>query len=82
VIFVEYSVEGWQEKYDGLNPIEVNCSQCHATLICNRPFIEKGYAGFYVEECKCGRNRNHACTRITTNEETASKWKKVLSRWL
>lgn len=79
MIYVDKTLEEWLAKYPHLKPRKSKCTNCKAIVEVNVPFIERGYVGLAAQKCPCGKNENRPDVRITTSEETASKWRRLVS---
>jgi transcription elongation factor Elf1 len=81
MIFVDYSLLEWLEKYPNLEILKLNCDSCGKELISDKPFVEKGYVGLISNKCICGKNKHICISKITNSKDTYDYWSKKLNEW-
>ena len=82
MIFVEYKLSEWLEKYPNLEILKLECDSCGKELITDKPFIEKGYAGLMTDKCPCGKNRHTCQSKVTTSIESYNYWIKLTNSFI
>jgi len=80
LIFPDISPDEWNKKYPTLKILKTTCEGCYKTLLSNKPFITKGYAGFTAELCECGGTRSIAESVVTTTQDEFYKWSEVFNK--
>ena len=74
MIYPDVTVEEWLKKYSGLKVCEQACPNCKATILTDRPFITKDYAGLEGKFCpSCGLQRNSSSV-IPVSKEAKARW--------
>jgi hypothetical protein len=82
MIFPDVSKETWMKRYPSIKPIEVECLNCHNSILVDKPFITRDYVGFSVSKCpKC--NVSHkAYTATPCSQDELNEFVIPLSRIL
>lgn len=77
MIYINMDLDKFCKKYK-INVVSKKCT-CGRTIITNKPFITKDYAGLTAEKCKCG-NKSMVETLVTRTKEEHESWVDVLGR--
>lgn len=80
MIYVDVSPEHWLKKYPELSILKKACDHCGTEMICNKPFIQKDYAGFAAAPCACGKNRHTCMSMIPTSESANLLWRNAMEQ--
>jgi hypothetical protein len=78
MIYPDVSLKEWRKKYPELKVMKLDCDNCGKTIVANRPFLTKGYAGLDAPRCECGKNRHSCSSMVTTTKEEHQSWLDVL----
>lgn len=82
MIFVDYSLSDWLEKYPDLKVLKLECDSCGNVMVADKPFVEKGYAGITSGPCKCGKNKHICVSKVTTSMDSHNHWMSLIENYL